>query len=136
MFGHLARGVQSCRESEVFTLTLAVGLVVVVAVSLSPLLVGDRRLPASLASAGAGLVVASVLLALPAALLHGPVASRDKSFIAAFVLLLVGGLLLVGAGGDDRRGPDDGDDDPSWWPSFELDFRVYARDRRPLAPRR
>jgi len=119
----------------VFILTLAVGLVVVAAVSLSPLLIGDRRLPAGVASIGAGLVAASLLLAVPTVLVHGAAASRDKTFIAAFVLLLAGALLIVGSGEDDRREPGEGDDEPSWWPSFELDFRDYVHSRRQLTPR-
>jgi hypothetical protein len=118
----------------VFTFTLAVGLVVVAAVSLSPLLVGDR-LPRGLGSAGAGLVAAALILAVPTVLVHGAAASRDKTFIAAFVLLLAGALLIVGSGDDDRREPGADDDDPSWWPSFELDFWAHVHARRQLTPR-
>jgi drug/metabolite transporter (DMT)-like permease len=118
---------------EVFALTLAVGLLVVAAVALSPGYVARVRLPRRSTALGAAFVVAALLFALPTTLWHlALLPSRNEVFLVSFVLLLLGALLIVGSEPEDDPGADD--DEPPWWPSFELDFRSYARSRRPLVP--
>jgi hypothetical protein len=130
-FGHLAGRVQSHRR--VFSLTLAVGLLVVAAVALSPAYVARVRLPHGSTAIGGAFVAAALLLAVPAALWHVAVLpSRNEVFLVSFALLLLGALLIVGNGPEDDPGADD--EEPPWWPSFELDFQSYARSRRPLVP--
>jgi len=118
---------------EVFALTLAIGLLVVAAVALSPAYVARVRLPHRSTEIGAAFVAAALLLAVPAALWQvAALPSRNQVFLVSFVLLLLGAILIVGNGPDDDPGADD--DEPPWWPSFELDFWSYARSRRPLVP--
>jgi hypothetical protein len=118
---------------EVFAFTLAVGLLVVAAVALSPAYVTRVQVPERSEAIGAAFVAAALLLALPAALWGVAVLpSRSELFLVAFALLLLGALLIVGHEPDDDPGADD--DEPPWWPSFEHDFWSYARSRRPLVP--
>jgi hypothetical protein len=118
---------------EVFAFTLAVGLVVVAAVALSPAYVGQVQVPARSDAVGAAFVASALLLALPAALWQVSVLpSRNEVFLVAFVLLWLGALLIVGNDPGDDPGADDGE--PPWWPEFEHDFWSYTRSRRPLAP--
>jgi len=114
-------------------MTLAVGLLVVAAVALSPGYVARVRLPRRSTAIGTAFVVVALLLALATTLWHvALLPSRNEAFLVSFVLLLLGALLIVGGGEEDGPGADD--DEPRWWPSFELDFQSYARSRRPLAP--
>jgi len=118
---------------EVFAFTLAVGLLVVAAVALSPAYVGRVQLPRHSTAIGTAFVTAALLLAAPVAIWHVTLLpSRNEVFLVSFVLLLLGTLLIVGTGPEDD--PGEGDDEPPWWPSFELDFWSYTRSRRPLAP--
>jgi hypothetical protein len=118
---------------KVFAFTLAVGLLVVAAVALSPAYVTRVQVPERSEAIGAAFVAAALLLALPAALWQVAVLpSRNEVFLVSFVLLLLGTLLIVGNDPEDDPGADDGD--PPWWPSFENDFWSYARSRRPLVP--
>jgi hypothetical protein len=121
---------------EVFALTLAVGLLVVAAVALSPTYVARVRLPHRSTAIGASFVAAALLLAIPTTLWHvALLPSRNEVFLVSFVLFLLGAVLIVGTGPEDDPGADDDDDDePPWWPSFELDFWSYTHSRRPLVP--
>jgi hypothetical protein len=117
---------------DVFLVTLAVGLVVIAAISLSPLYAGRVRLPRGSAVLGAGLVASALGLAVAAALWQAAmVPSRNGAFLAAFVLLFLGALLIVRTDEGDDPGADA--DEPPWWPSFELDYRSYARRQRRVA---
>ena len=117
---------------EVFLVTLAVGLVVIAAISLSPLYVHRVRLPRGATAFGAALVAGALALAVAAGLLKATmVPSRDGAFLAAFVLLFLGALLIVRTDEGDDPGADP--DEPPWWPSFELEYRSYARRRRSVA---
>jgi hypothetical protein len=120
-------------NEEVFAFTLAVGLLVVAAVAFSPAYVARVQVPERSEAIGAAFVAAALLLAVPAALWQVAVLpSRSEVFLVAFALLLLGALLIVGNDPDDDPGADG--DEPPWWPSFEHDFWVYARTRRPLVP--
>jgi hypothetical protein len=122
----------------VFTVTLAIGLVVVAAVSLTPMYAGRIVLPRRSPELGAAFVTASVALAAPSVLWHASAfASRNATFLAAFAFLLLGALLLMRSDGDEPGGAEP--DDPPWWPSFERELLEYTRRRRPpvgAAPRR
>jgi hypothetical protein len=118
---------------EVFAFTLAVGLLVVAAVALSPAYVAQVQVPERSEAIGAAFVAGALLLAVPAALWQVAVLpTRSEVFLVAFALLLLGALLIVGNDPDDEPRADD--DEPPWWPSFEHDFWAYARSRRPLVP--
>jgi hypothetical protein len=118
---------------EVFALTLAVGLLVVAAVALSPAYVARVRLPHRSTTIGAAFVAAALLLAVPTTLWQvALLPSRNEVFLISFVLLLLGAVLIVGTAPEDDPGADD--DEPPWWPSFELDFWSYTHSRRPLVP--
>jgi hypothetical protein len=118
---------------EVFAFTLAVGLLVVAAVALSPAYVARVQLPRHSTAIGTAFVTAALLLAAPAAVWQVTLLpSRNEVFLVSFVLLLLGTLLIVGTGPEDDHGEDG--DEPPWWPSFELDFWSYTRSRRPLVP--
>jgi hypothetical protein len=119
----------------VFVVTIAVGLVVVAAVSLSPLYADDALLPQRSSNVGGTLVAAALLLGVVSSLLDAP-APRSCGFLLAFVLLLVGAMLLLGGDEDDGPEPGDADDDPPWWPAFETGFRSYVQAQRRPAPRR
>jgi hypothetical protein len=119
---------------EVFAFTLAVGLLVVAAVAVSPAYVARVQVPERSEAIGAAFVAAALLLAVPAALWQVAVLqSRSEVFLVAFALFLLGAILIVGNDPDDDPGADD-DEEPPWWPSFEHDFWNYARSRRPLVP--
>jgi hypothetical protein len=116
----------------VFLVTLAVGLVVIAAISLSPLYVRRVRLPRGSTALGAALVAAALGLGVAAALLRAAmIPSRNGAFLAAFVLLFLGALLILRTDEGDDPGADA--PEPPWWPSFELDFRSYARRRQRVA---
>src|SRR5688572_14917462 len=100
-----------------FSVTLALGVFVVVAILLSPFYAARVRLAGpvrrSATRLGAALVLGSLgLAALAASLPHGRRPATDALFAALFALLLVGALLIL-CGGDpgDERG-DDTDGDP------------------------
>jgi uncharacterized membrane protein len=121
----------------VFTVTLGIGLVVVAAVSLTPMYAGRVVLPRRSAEVGALLVLSSVALTAPSALWQtSALPSRNLTFLVSFGLLLLGALLLMRSDEDEGGGTDP--DEPPWWPSFERDLLEYTRSRRPVgtAPRR
>ena len=111
-----------------FVLTLALGVAVVAAISLSPLYA--RRLRHGRSDAlGLALVLAAVGLAAIAAAAPAEAAGvEDALFPCAFLLLLAGALVLLGEQPDGRGEGDDSD--PPWWPEFESGFRSYAKRRR------
>jgi hypothetical protein len=121
----------------VFIVTLAVGTLVVAAITLSPLYA--RRLePMGSTRLGLQLVGLAIGLAVFDAAARGRAPLPwSELFVFAFCLLLLGALLIVGDGDDpDDDDADDDGDDPWWWPEFEAGFRSYARRRRPLVPTR
>lgn len=116
-----------------FILTLTVGCLVVMAISLSPLY-GSRLPLLRSAPLGTGLILAAVgLAAAGAALPAGLPPFGHALFLCVFLMLFLGSLLLLGDDPDDR--PEDGGDEPPWWPEFEASFRRYERRRRPLPVR-
>jgi hypothetical protein len=116
-----------------FRMTVLVGLVVVVAIALSPLYVRRLRVAGS-ARLGALLVVGAVGVASSSAAV-GWSLPRDELFLAVFAALLVGALMILCDGPEDDPG-DGAGGDPPWWPEFESDFGRYVRSsRRPLSRR-
>jgi drug/metabolite transporter (DMT)-like permease len=114
----------------VFGLTLAFGLAVVIAISLSPLYavrlerLRSRRIGAALVIASFGLVFVS--------LAHHRHPDGRALFLAAFACLLVGAVLVLADDGADDDGGGE-TEEPPWWPEFESGFRRYAsRPRQPV----
>jgi hypothetical protein len=126
-----------------FLFTLALGVLIVAAILLSPLYIQRVRLVKSsslgtvkFSSLGAALVMASLgLAAVVASLPRRSTPGNDALFLCLFVLLLVGSLLILV--GDDPGEEGDGPDaDPPWWPEFEAGFRHHLRrERRPVSTR-
>ena len=115
------------REAEgfavVFLLTLALGLVVVPAISLSPLYARRLKLGRS-TPIGCALVLVAVALVVVAASVPRNVGSNGRLlFLVAFLLLLFASLLLMA---DNESGDEDGGE-PPWWPEFESGFRRHER---------
>jgi hypothetical protein len=118
--------------AAVFLLTLAFGLVVVVAISLSPLYARRFKIGRS-TPIGCALVFAAIALAVIGASPPRSLGSNGRVlFPVAFLLLLLASLLLIA---DDEADDEDGGE-PPWWPEFESGFRRHvARSRQPLTGR-
>jgi hypothetical protein len=116
----------------VFLLTLAFGLIVVAAISLSPLYARRLKLGRS-TPIGSALVLAAIALAVVAAAAPRTFGTNGRVlFLVAFLLLLFASLLLIA---DDESDDEDGGE-PPWWPEFELGFRRHAaRSWQPLSRR-
>jgi len=121
-----------------FVPTLALGVIAVAAIALSPLYAGRLRpfgsVPLGTACISLAVGIAVVCLATP----RTSGAIRSELFLGAFVLMLVGAVLVLRAGDEpsDDEPRDWTDGEPPWWPEFEEGFRSYARRRRPLLPTR
>ena len=114
-----------------FLVTLAFGLAVVAAISLSPFYAGRRKLTRS-TPIGCALVLAAIALAVVSAAVRHPIANGRVLFLVAFFLLLFGSLLLIA---DDESDNGDGGE-PPWWPEFESGFRRHvARSGQPVTGR-
>jgi 4-amino-4-deoxy-L-arabinose transferase-like glycosyltransferase len=116
----------------VFLLTLAFGLVVIAAISLSPLYARRFKLGRS-TPIGCALVLAAIAVAVVAVAVPRTFGTNGRVlFLVAFLLLLVASLLLIA---DDESDNEDGGE-PPWWPEFESGFRRHvARSQQPLKSR-
>ena len=117
-----------------FTVTLALGVIVVAAIALSPLYAGAlrrfRSLRLSAAALTLGLAIPVLCVAAP-----GTATVRSELFLCSFALILIAALLAFGDGDDPDEPGEWVDDEPPWWPEFERNFRSYARRRPPVASR-
>jgi hypothetical protein len=121
-----------------FILNLAVGVLTVAAISLSPLYAERLRLLKSV-RIGATLVLASVAVGAASASTVGEaLPGKDVLFFCLFAALLAGSVMILAGGGDDPSGDGNGGagGDPPWWPEFEAGFRRYSRQPRHPVGRR